>query len=139
MVNILLSPIFYHNTYERKNLSGYRADFKSYTKGSTKNMYNFYSSNNGVKLDFLFTYTTNFYEINLKKQVELLDFGGFILGTLAGLSFLSRIVKFTAEKLNIFNYNAEGYKEFVDEEIAKEVEDNAKKEMECKIKGYNYL
>jgi hypothetical protein len=52
VINILLSPIFYHNKYENKNLSGYRADFKSYAKGSTKNLFDFYSSTNLSKLQF---------------------------------------------------------------------------------------
>jgi len=75
----------------------------------------------------------------LKKQVELLDFVGFILGMLAGLSFLSRVAKYICEMLDVFNYTLEKYQQFVDEEDAKEAEEKVKKELECKLIFYTYL
>ena len=44
-----------------------------------------------------------------------MDFLAFILGMLAGFSFISRISKFLLEKCNFFNYSEEDYIEFREE------------------------
>ena len=75
----------------------------------------------------------------MKKQVELLDFGGFILGMLAGLAFFSRVTKYILEKMDLFNYSSDNYQELVEEATKQEAENKIKKELECKniIKSIN--
>ncbi len=52
IINILLCPIFFHNKDINQYLSGFRADFKSYTVGSIKNNYNFYGYEDKIRLQF---------------------------------------------------------------------------------------
>jgi hypothetical protein len=49
----------------------------------------------------------------------MLDFWAFILGILAGFSFLSRISKFICEKFKIFDQSCEDYVEFEEEKDKK--------------------
>ena len=64
--------------------------------------------------------------VTVKKDISLLDFFAFILGMLAGFSFLSRVSKFIFEKCNVLNYSENNFTEFK-EEIMKE--DNKNIEM----------
>ena len=45
----------------------------------------------------------------------MLDCLAFVLGMLAGCSFLSRMTKYLLERNHIFDYTAESYVEFIDE------------------------
>jgi hypothetical protein len=58
-----------------------------------------------------------------------LDFWAFILGMVAGFSFLSRIIKFTMEKCHVFDYSWENYVELHEDEKEKKEEklDNLEK------------
>lgn len=55
-----------------------------------------------------------------KNQLELMDFFAFVLGMLAGFSFLSRIGKYLCEKCKIFDYSLEDYSELQEEGDKKE-------------------
>jgi hypothetical protein len=57
--------------------------------------------------------------VNSRKQIEMLDFWAFILGILAGFSFLSRISKFVCEKFKICDQSREDYVEFKEDSIDK--------------------
>jgi len=52
---LYLTPIYYNNKYENKNLSGYRADYKAYQKGGIKDKNNFYSEE-GLTLEIQVIY-----------------------------------------------------------------------------------
>jgi hypothetical protein len=65
-------------------------------------------------------YASNSYQINAKQQIEFLDFYAFILGMLAGFSFLSRISKYLLEKFDICNVSMETYQELEEEHDRKE-------------------
>jgi len=60
--------------------------------------------------------------VTKNNQFDIIDFFAFILGMLAGFSFISRISKYFLEKYNILNYSEEEYVSFNNEEnISKEI------------------
>jgi hypothetical protein len=65
IMQILLTPIYYHNKKEDSFMSGYKANLKSFSKGSIRNEYDFYKEDYGV---------------NFQVQVKLKNFNSFYLG-----------------------------------------------------------
>jgi len=137
-LSLLLTPVYFHDKYSNKSMAGYRISQKAYRRGSSRNEFNFYSVHNGVKIDFEFLFATNFYEINIKKQIELLDFFAFILGFLAGFSFLSKVAKNFMESFMIFDHTIESYQEFLDEK-EKEKDEKSRNENKVEVKVENNL
>jgi hypothetical protein len=134
-VQIYLTPIFYSSKVDGTNLAGFRASTRPYILGSVRNEFDFYRNQNGVKLQFQFIYSTNSSQINAKKQIEFLDFFGFIMGMIAGFSFLSRISKYLCERCNIFNVSEQNYAEMIDEVVEEEVgrKDPKEEKFETKV------
>ena len=121
-----MSPIFYSIKSRDEHLSGYRLSLVGYTQGEVRNEYSFGNESKGVKLLFEFSFNQSRNMVTVKKDISLLDFFAFILGMLAGFSFLSRVSKFIFEKCNVLNYSENNFTEFK-EEIMKE--DNKNIEM----------
>lgn len=74
---------------------------------------------------FKFIYNTNSYQVNTKKQLELLDFIAFLLGLLAGFSFLSKITKYLCDRCNCLNITENDFAE-----LEEELERKPKQELE---------
>ena len=125
-ISLQLSPIFYSIKSRDEHLSGYRLSLVGYTQGEVRNEYSFGNESKGVKLLFEFSFNQSRNMVTVKKDISLLDFFAFILGMLAGFSFLSRVSKFIFEKCNVLNYSENNFTEFK-EEIMKE--DNKSIEM----------
>jgi len=102
-IDLLLTPILYSKKNDEVNLHGYRSTFRNYERGSVKSIINTFSEKEGVKLKFNFAFASNQYEINVWKQIAFLDFYAFILGMFAGLSFLTRMMKYAFEKMGVGN------------------------------------
>lgn len=51
-MEILLTPIYYNNKKENSYMSGYKANLKSFSKGSIRNEFDFHREENGVNFQF---------------------------------------------------------------------------------------
>ena len=115
-INIFLTPIYFSRKSDNTHLQGYRLTFNSYERGSiTNNISKLF--NNDIGLDIKINISASQYEINVWKQIAILDFYAFILGMFAGLSFITRILKNTCERLNIGNESLD--EEQMEVELAK--------------------
>ena len=133
-ISLLLSPIFYTIKDTNEHFSGHRVSLNSYERGTVRNEYSFNNEgSNGVGLDFVFTYSQSRNIVTVKKDLSLLDFFAFILGMLAGFSFLSRVSKFIFEKCGWLDYNDKMYEEFKEEINKDDINNNNKQniEMQC--------
>jgi hypothetical protein len=134
-ISLLLSPIFYTIKDTNEHFSGHRVSLNSYERGTVRNEYSFNNEgSNGVGLAFVFTYSQSRNIVTVKKDLSLLDFFAFILGMLAGFSFLSRVSKFIFEKCGWLDYNDKMYEEFK-EEINKDDINNNKQNIELAYKS----
>ena len=115
IIEVLLSPIFYSIKSNNKHLSGYRLSLASYERGDVRNEYSFGNDSEGVSIGIEFEFNQSKNMVTVKKDISLLDFFAFILGMLAGFSFLSRVSKFIFESCGLLNYSDDNFKNLTEE------------------------
>lgn len=115
IIEVLLSPIFYSIKSNNKHLSGYRLSLASYERGDVRNEYSFGNDSEGVSIGIEFEFNQSKNMVTVKKDISLLDFFAFILGMLAGFSFLSRVSKFIFESCGLLNYSDDNFKKLTEE------------------------
>lgn len=144
VINYLLTDVNYQKENDASTFSkGYLISLKSFVSdNSVKSTNSFLEGiDNGVILKLQFDYNGSLLQVVEKEDISIIEVLMYMLGIIAGLAFICRIMKFLFEKCNFMDYNRDNF-ENLTEEMEDKVDDKAigstqAKQTEIELKRYS--